>query len=187
MSLFAAMTPTAPLWAQATEAQCTCDMEDAGDAENGAKVANAAACFLTKDENRDWCDFDVESLKGSQSHQQNAAVVQALSLESSDELSAFFNAKFQRYLSVPRVGEDLQLRFDVSVDDLLGQAEERILSNAELLTFCLSGFGERSGGTDGYEGGDQISCGVHPETGWFAMKLAFSNFDLVYLLAPLSE
>ncbi len=54
-----------PLYAEATRSQCECDHGTKGDREHVAEVANAAACFLSVNENGHWCSFDVAALEGS--------------------------------------------------------------------------------------------------------------------------
>lgn len=176
--------PSAP-HAEATRPQCECDHDARGDREHAAEVANAAACFLTENENRHWCSFDVAALEGSVAQAEFLLTLRDGAWSGQPGAIAILGDKVRAYLEQPALAARLEERFAMTADDAVAQVRARLDGNSELLAACLDAFVDRKPGDFvEMQPGDGAACGVHPETGWLNLELRLDGFRLLYLTEP---
>ena len=174
--------PPFPVNAEATKEKCTCDLATENDRQDGAEVPNASACFLTTYTSREWCIFDVDSLKSSSRHED--LVAQLGQASAADEPNAVVTLLFERFEQWSERGEAAATlsTLDSSPEHVLGEIEKRLNEQSTLLLFCSAAFAAGTA-VEELQGESSFRCGVHP-SGWLTVAFDFEWFYVFYLLGP---
>lgn len=182
LAAFCAVVPEA-LHAAATKEQCSCDLGDENDREDGAEVSNASACVLTTHSGRNWCIFDIDTLNGSAAHGELVARIRAgVAAGDPGLIRAAVDERLRRWLEFGDAARTLD-RFDAPAEPVVAEIDGRLADASDLLLECMAAFvsGERFA-VDDLRESNGVACGVHPG-GWVTLLFRFDGFDLFYLFA----
>lgn len=189
--LFALMMSPVSANAAATKEKCTCDLETAHDSRNGARVSNAAKCFLVSDEERNWCIFDIELLESTQVFEEQVQFDTQLKTfvedEDYDELTQLIGDHFESWTTWGGGASFLYELGDIHPNTLGPTLSTIIFKSKNTVVQCLKDFvASDQGGIGELMQSDMLGCGVH-QNGWLTFKLDMNGFSVYYLREPLHE